>query len=93
MGYHVIIKHRAEKELAKLPVKNRSLIAHFIRDELEGCDNPREVGDGKNLEGVAGGWRWRLGVYRLLAVIDDKEITIQVFRAGHRQSVYKNPSR
>ena len=90
MGYHVTIKRRAEKELAKLPAKSRSLIAHFIRDELEDCENPREVGDGKNLEGITGGWRWRLGVYRLLAVIDDKEITIQVFRAGHRQSVYKN---
>jgi len=90
MGYHVAIKLRAEKELAGLPAKSRSLIAHFIRDELEGCDNPREVGDGKKLEGIVGGWRWRLGVYRLLAQIDDQEITIQVFRAGHRQGVYKN---
>ncbi|MCL2827025.1 MAG: type II toxin-antitoxin system RelE/ParE family toxin [Eggerthellaceae bacterium] len=90
MGYHVVIKRRAEKELAELPAKSRALVAHFIRDELEGCKDPRKVGDGKNLEGVAGGWRWRIGVYRLLAVIDDKEIAIQVFRAGHRQSVYKN---
>ena len=92
MGYHVIIKRHAEKDLAKLPEKTRLIIAHFIRDELENCDNPREIGDGKNLEGIAGGWRWRLGVYRLLAVIDDKAITIQVFRAGHRQSVYKDLS-
>ena len=39
------------------------------------------------------GWRWRVGVYRILARIEDGKAVIEVVRVGHRQSVYKNMPR
>jgi mRNA interferase RelE/StbE len=89
MAYHVIIKRRAEKEIAKLDPKTRTLIAYWIRDNLEGCENPKAVGDGKKLESVEGGWRWCIGSYRVLAVIDAQDIVIELFRVGHRKDAYR----
>jgi mRNA interferase RelE/StbE len=72
MSYHVIIKRRAEKELTSLDRKTQLIISRWILANLEGCENPRTVKDGKKLEGVDGGWRWRVGVYRILGIIKAK---------------------
>jgi len=90
MSYTVRIKKRAEKEIAKLDRKTQSLIMHWMTENLEGCENPRVVGNAKKLESVADGWRWRIGVYRILGVIHDNEVLIEIFRVGHRREVYKH---
>jgi mRNA interferase RelE/StbE len=92
MSYTVVIKKRAEKEMARLDKKSRSIIAHWILENLEGCENPRTVPHGKKLETVKNGWRWRIGVYRLLGTIDDDRITIELFKVGHRREVYRGLS-
>jgi mRNA interferase RelE/StbE len=40
---------------------------------------------------VRGGWRLRLGDYRILYVIDDKARTVAVYRVGHRKDVDRDP--
>ncbi|MDR1183895.1 MAG: type II toxin-antitoxin system RelE/ParE family toxin [Coriobacteriales bacterium] len=89
MSYTVIIKKRAEKEIARLDKMNQAIIAHWILENLEGCENPRAVPQGKKLETVKNGWRWRIGVYRLLGTINDSQVTIELFRVGHRREVYR----
>lgn len=46
---------------------------------------------------TASGYRFRLalavGVYRILARIEDGKAVIEVVRVGHRQGVYKNMPR
>jgi mRNA interferase RelE/StbE len=90
MGYSVIIKRNAEKTLSRLDAKTQSIVAHWILDNLEGCENPRLVGDGKALVGTRGGWRWRVGSYRILGIIDDSKVIIEIFKIGHRSIVYRN---
>ena len=90
MSYTVIIKKRAEKEIAKLDKKTQLLLVHWIRDNLEGCENPRALAQAKALEGVVNGWRWRVGTYRILGRIEDDKIVIEVFKVGHRREVYRN---
>ncbi|WP_241157001.1 type II toxin-antitoxin system RelE/ParE family toxin [Adlercreutzia sp. ZJ304] len=89
MGYRVIIKKQAEKQLASIEPKTRRLIQTFIKDQLEGSTNPQALSGCKKLQGVQNGWRWRVGVYRLLGIVDGDTITIQLFRIGHRRDVYR----
>jgi mRNA interferase RelE/StbE len=93
MSYRVVIRKRAEKEIARLDRKARSIVAHWILENLEGCENPRAVPNGRKLETVEGGWRWRIGVYRVLGTIDDEQVTVELFRVGHRREVYRGLSR
>ncbi|MEG1830269.1 MAG: type II toxin-antitoxin system RelE/ParE family toxin [Raoultibacter sp.] len=90
MGYHVVVKRRAEKELDRLDAKIRTLLLKYLFDTLEGCENPKGIPGAKPLEGVKNGWRWRVGVYRILGTIEEKTITIEIFRIGHRRDVYRN---
>ena len=89
MAYRVVIKKLAEKELAKLDNKAQTILVHWMLNNLEACDDPRSIPAGKALAGIENGWRWRVGIYRILAVIDDTTITIEVFRIGHRRDVYR----
>ena len=47
----------------------------------------------EQLQGTNSGWRWRVGVYRILTRIEDGKAVIEVVRVGHRQGVYKNMPR
>ena len=67
------------------------LMAAFIDQKLSGCENPRDVPDGKALANVDQGWRWRVGSYRILATIDDGTIIINAFRNGHRREACREP--
>lgn len=89
MAYSVELTKRAQKQLAALDRKTMLLVVSFI-DELDGCDEPRLLPNAKKLQGVKDGWRWRVGTYRILGVIDDDRIVIEIFRVGHRRDVYRN---
>ena len=50
------------------------------------ADNPRPPGV-KKLSG--GGYRVRVGTYRVVYDVDDKAMTVTVFRVKHRKDVYR----
>jgi mRNA interferase RelE/StbE len=88
MSYKLELKPKAIKSLKAIDVKSRRLIAAFL-DELQQCDNPKEFKDVKKLAGVEDGYRWRVGVYRILGTVKDNVVTITIFRIGHRKDVYR----
>ncbi|MGY3730315.1 type II toxin-antitoxin system RelE family toxin [Lactococcus termiticola] len=49
---------------------------------LENCENPRIHGKAL-VENHSGEWRYRIGDYPVLALIDDDNIKISVIRIGH----------
>ena len=89
MAYRVEVAKRAEEQLAKLNKKDLLLVAHAI-DELEQCENPCALPNAKKLQDVEDGWRWRVGVYRLLGVVDGDRLIIELFKVGNRRDVYRN---
>lgn len=63
-------------------------ITAWVRENLEGCENPRA--HGKPLHGNRKGeWSYRVGDYRLIADIQDDRILILVTEVGHRREIYK----
>jgi mRNA interferase RelE/StbE len=88
MPWRVRLEKRAQKDLEKLGAQDRVRIARFIRDRLANRDDPRELGEA--LAGSLGGyWKYRVGDFRIIAVINDALVTILVIRIGNRREVYR----
>jgi mRNA interferase RelE/StbE len=86
LGYKISIKPSAVKELAGLDKSTQRRIAGFI-DLLKSLDDPRVSGIA--MQGAGRLWRYRVGDYRIIANIEDKTITIEIIKIGHRREVYK----
>lgn len=84
MKYEVQIIPGAEREMDRLPAPIHTRISRRILS-LE--DNPRPRGI-KKLSGHEE-YRLRVGDYRVLYTIDDKNGVIIVFAVGHRREVYR----
>ena len=65
------------------------MVSKWIKKHLQNTDNPRAQGKPltANLKGY---WRYRIGNYRLLAEINDSELTIVAIEIAHRSTVYDN---
>lgn len=88
MSYQVEFTAAAKKQLKKMDRFDVSLILNWIEKNLEGCADPRAFGKGLTAN-HSGEWRYRVGSYRILALIEDEKLVIEVFKVGHRSEVRK----
>ena len=87
MSYHVETTTRFDKEFKKLDKYTQQMIKSWIVKNLQNCGNPR--GHGKGLTAnKSGQWRYRIGDYRLLCLIQDQELIILALTVGHRRDIY-----
>lgn len=88
MSYKVVLTERFTKKFEKLDHYTQLMISKWIMKNLNNCDNPRL--HGKALVGNKKGfWRYRIGDYRIIASINDKELIIYAMEIGHRKEIYK----
>ena len=87
MAYRVEYSKTALKQLKKMDRFDARLILSWIGKYLEGCENPRLHGKGLTAN-RSGEWRYRVGDYRILCLIKDDVLIIEVFSIGHRSEVY-----
>lgn len=78
---------KAMKQLKKMDKFASRLIYDWIKENLEGCEDPYQHGKGLT-ETHSGEWRYRVGNYRILSIIKEESIEIQIFKIGHRRDVY-----
>ena len=85
MRYEIIIKPAAEKGLDKVPRFARRRIVEI----LEGLRvDPRPAGVVK-LTDKEDLWRVRVGEYRIVYEIDDRQAIVTVLRVAHRKDAYR----
>jgi len=88
MAWKIEFATSAEKELTKLDKAVIRRILGFLYERLAKADNPRSLG--KALKGPLGEyWKYRVGDYRVVCDIQDREIMILVVRVRHRSKVYR----
>jgi len=88
MMFHVEFTTSALKQLKKLDKYTSTMILDWIIKNLEGCDNPRLKG--KILSSNRSNqYRYRIGDYRILSIIEDYKLIILVISIGHRKDIYK----
>ena len=84
----VVYLETALKKLSKLDNSVKSRITGYINN-LATLEDPRSRG--KVLKGNLGEyWRYRVGDYRVICKIEDKELIILVVEIGDRKEVYKS---
>jgi mRNA interferase RelE/StbE len=84
MSYTVYIKKSAEKEMDRLSTKVHSRITKHL---LSLSNSPRPFGT-KKLFGREE-YRTRIGNYRILYIINEKEKKVEIVSVGHRKEVYR----
>lgn len=84
MKFQVILPRSVQKQLDRLADDVTRRILARLR-ELE--DNPRPAGV-KKLKGRTA-WRVRVGDYRIIYEIHDRELQIIIITVGHRREVYR----
>ena len=88
MSYHVETTVRFDQEFKKLDKYTQQMIKSWIGKNLQNCENPRTHGKGLTAN-KSGQWRYRIGDYRLLCLIQDQELIILALTVGHRRDFYR----
>lgn len=87
MVWKVEFSEVADKDIAKLDKPVRRRILNWLDERLTECDNPRLWG--KPLAGShSEKWRYRIGDFRVLCLLKDNIVTVEVVSIGHRKEVY-----
>lgn len=84
--YSLRIKSSATKEINNVGQKKDR--QRIVADIQSLADSPRPRGCEK-LAGVLGGYRIRVGQYRIVYSVDDRELVVVIVRVGHRKEVYR----
>lgn len=88
MKYRLLFSKRALKELKKMDKAVSALIFAWLKKNIDGAADPRAFG--KALKGDKKDmWRYRIGDYRVLANIEDENLTIIAIEIGHRRDICK----
>lgn len=82
--YNITLSKKAQKNLDKLPDK---IAVSILKEVLLLENNPRPFGY-KKLKG-RDAYRIRVGNYRIIYEIFDKELVIDVINLGHRKDIYE----
>lgn len=85
--YSVELTARTRKQLKKMNRFDARIVATWIKNNLDGCLDPRAFDKGLT-PNRSGEWRYRAGSYRVLALIHDDVVSIEVFSIGHRDAIY-----
>lgn len=89
MEWKIEFTPQARKNLDALDTTNATRILSFLHDRVKCLDDARQIGEPLKGSRFSGLWRYRVGDYRILCEIEDKEIIILVVMIGHRRQVYK----
>ena len=88
MSYRVTTTRAYDRKFRKLDFITQRTIMQWIKKNIVSCDNPRQ--HGKALTGdLKGLWRYRIGDYRLIVDIRDKELVIVAIDIGPRRDIYR----
>lgn len=82
--YKLRISVKAEKEIKKIPFPHQEAIilslVEIKEDPLLGKPLTREL---------TGRFSFRVGVYRIIYIVNKKDEVIDILSAGHRETVYE----
>ncbi len=87
MTHSVETTSRFDKEFKMLAYYTKRMIKAWIDKNLIGCTDPRQQGKGLTAN-RSGQWRYRIGDYRLICLIEDDKLIITALNIGHRRDVY-----
>lgn len=79
----------AARQLHKLDRSAARRIVAFLHNRVATAADPRSLGAALKGDELGRFWKYRVGGYRVIAEIRDREIRIIVVRLGHRGDIYR----
>lgn len=89
MPWAIEFAESAARQLRRLDPATARRITRFLRERLAAADDPRRLGAALKGDELGEFWKYRVGDYRVIAAIRDREVCILVVRLGHRREVYR----
>ena len=88
MSYRVETTARFDKEFKKLDRYTQKMLKAWIERNLVNCKDPTVHGKGLAAS-RSSQWRYRIGDYRLICLIEDDKLIILALTVGHRSQIYR----
>jgi mRNA interferase RelE/StbE len=89
LAWRIEFAASAAKQLRRLdPAVARRILA-FLRERVAPTDDPRSIGEALKGADLGNFWKYRVGDYRVISEINDREVRVLVVRLGHRREVYR----
>jgi mRNA interferase RelE/StbE len=89
MNWHVELSPQARKNLDQLDKQVARRILRFLHDRLAPLDDPRSIGEALRGSKLGEFWKYRVGDYRIITIIEDNQVIVFVVRIGNRREVYR----
>jgi mRNA interferase RelE/StbE len=86
LAWRVELDPSALKDLRKIDRIWQRRILDYL-EELGSIPDPKVRGRALTAD-LAGLWRYRVGDYRIVCLLRDSELIVQVIKIGHRRRVY-----
>ncbi|WP_460055059.1 type II toxin-antitoxin system RelE family toxin [Pseudolactococcus yaeyamensis] len=88
MAYKFVPSPKFNRQFRKLDKFTQKRIQSYINNVILKADDPHDHGT-QLIGNLVGLWRYRIGDYRLVVVIQDKELIILAVQISHRREVYR----
>ena len=83
--YDIYIEKAAERDLKKLPAADFERIIPHLKSLAEDARPPGS----RKISGTEHDWRIRVGTYRIIYELNEKEKVVSILRVRHRREVYR----
>ncbi|WP_222593271.1 type II toxin-antitoxin system RelE family toxin [Aquella oligotrophica] len=89
LAWKIDFSESALKQLKSLDKPITRRIIKWLEDRVLSGVNPRLWGKQLKGDALSEYWRYRVGDYRVLCIIKDNIVTVEVVSIGHRKEIYK----
>ena len=89
MAWTIEVTDDAEKSLRKIGTVGAKRIADFLYGRVLALEHPRQIGQALQGSKLGELWRYRVGDFRILCKIQDKQLVVLVIEVGHRREIYR----
>ncbi len=89
MAWKIELSGLAQRNLKKLDRQVAKRILVFLHGRLAPLDDPRSIGQALKGSDLGQFWKYRVGDWRIIASIEDRDIRILVVRVANRREVYR----
>ena len=89
MAWRIELSGLAQRNLKQLDRKVAQRILVFLHGRLAQLDDPRSIGQALRGSSLGQFWKYRVGDWRIIAAIEDRDIRILVVRIGNRREAYR----
>jgi mRNA interferase RelE/StbE len=89
MAWRIELSGLAQRNLKKLDRQVAQRILVFLHGRLARLDDLRSIGQALKGSDLGQFWKYRVGDWRIIASIEDRNIRILVVRIANRREVYR----